>query len=65
MLFCIMGNSGSGKDTLIDLVTANDESIKRLKLVTDRPRRPNETDDRYIFSTKYEFDKLLNDNKFA
>ena len=31
MLFCVMGNSGSGKDTLIDLVTANCDKIKRLK----------------------------------
>lgn len=65
MLFCIMGNSGSGKDTLIDLVTANCDKIKRLQLVTDRPRRPNEDDSRYIFATKYEFDKLLQNDSFV
>lgn len=65
MLFCIMGNSGSGKDTLIDLVTANCDKIKRLKLVTDRPRRPNEDDSRYIFATKYEFDSLLDKDSFV
>lgn len=61
MLFCVMGNSGAGKDTLIDLVTANDESIKRLKLVTDRPKRPNESEDRYIFVSKEEYDRMLED----
>lgn len=65
MLFCIMGNSGCGKDTLIDLVTANCDRIQRLKLVTDRPRRPNEDDSRYIFATKYEFDSLLDNDSFV
>lgn len=61
MIICVMGNSGSGKDTLIDLVTANDESIKRLKLITDRPKRPNESEDRYNFITPKEYDKMLED----
>lgn len=66
MLICVIGNSGSGKDTLVDSVMENsNKGVKKLKLVTDRPQRPNETDDRYIFATKYEFDKLLNDNKFV
>lgn len=67
MLICVMGNSGSGKDTLIDLVTANDESIKRLKLVTDRPKRPNESEERYNFASKEEYDKMLKDfgNQFV
>lgn len=62
MLICVMGNAGAGKDTLIDLVTANDESIKRLKLITDRPKRPNESKDRYNFVSKEEYDKVLEDS---
>ncbi len=61
MLICVMGNAGAGKDTLIDLVTASDESIKRLKLITDRPKRPNESKDRYNFVSKEEYDKMLKD----
>lgn len=46
MLFCILGNSGVGKDTIVDLVEAQwDGYVKRLPMITDRPCRVSEKND--------------------
>lgn len=57
MIYCILGNSAAGKDTLIDNLLKDEElkkhypqlSFKRLPMVTTRPKRPGEDDSVYKF----------------
>lgn len=63
MIYCILGNSAAGKDTLVDnliqdksLQLYNQQlSFKRLPMVTTRPKRPGEDDSVYEFITYDEF----------
>ena len=64
-IFCIMGKSSSGKDTIFKLLI--EENIQQLKEVvsyTTRPIRTNETDGvEYYFISKEELDKWTSKDK--
>lgn len=57
-IFLIMGESGSGKDTIVNKLCA-DYGYKRIKSYTTRPSRRTAVDEQsHIFVTDEEFDKL-------
>ena len=59
MLIIISGTSGSGKNTVISELLKRNENIQFLKSCTTRKRRPNESEDSYIFLSKPNFDDKL------
>lgn len=71
MLFCVLGNSGVGKDSVIEEVIyrGNEEgmTIKRLPVYTTRPPREGELCDPtlyYGFINEFDFTEMLTDHKF-
>ena len=64
-IFCIMGKSSSGKDTIFKiLLQRKDVNLKRIVSYTTRPQRSNEKPgDEYNFVTMEEKDKLIADGK--
>ena len=74
MIYCILGNSAAGKDTLVDNLISDKSlqlynpqlSFKRLPMVTTRPKRPGEDDSMYkfvsdetFFQEYYRSDRLI------
>ena len=59
-LFCILGMSGSGKDTVFKrLLSEGELSLKRVVTYTTRPRRAGETEGgEYHFIDRHELEKL-------
>ncbi len=53
-IFCIMGKSGSGKDTILkEINKVEDLNLKTIVTYTTRPKRNNETDGvEYFFIDK-------------
>ena len=47
-LFCVVGRTGTGKDSLVDLVCSS-LGMKKVKSYTTRDRRPGEGDDSHVF----------------
>lgn len=71
MLFCVLGNSGAGKDSVIEelIYRGKEEGIvcKRLPLYTTRPPREGELCDPllyYNFVDDIDFTEMITDNKF-
>ncbi len=64
-IYCIMGKSSSGKDTIFKiLLQRKDIEVKRIVSYTTRPQRSNEKPgDEYNFVTVEEKDKLLAEGK--
>ena len=65
MIYVLVGDSCSGKDTILKELLNRDKSLKKLISTTTRPKRENEvagTD--YNFISKEEFLKLLDDGGF-
>ena len=64
-IFCIMGKSSTGKDTIFKiLLQRKDINVKRIVSYTTRPQRSHEKPgDEYNFVTLQEKDKLLADGK--
>ena len=64
-IICIVGKSGSGKDSVINAVLKKTDKIKPLVLYTTRPKRPGEKDGSdYHFIDNAAFDVMDKDNKF-
>ena len=62
-IFCLMGKSASGKDTIAKEILKNSE-LKSIVLFTTRPIRTGEVNGRdYYFVTQEEFDRLELDGK--
>ena len=59
MLYCILGDSGSGKDTVVSKVLARDVRIHPVVQYTTRPRRPGEKNGREYFFVNLESEKDL------
>lgn len=72
MLFCVLGNSGVGKDTVIEEVIFRAKKemgleVKKLPMYTTRPPRPAELADPsmyYNFVTEDEFREISSDFEF-
>lgn len=64
-IFCIMGKSSSGKDTIFKiLLQRKDVEVKRIVSYTTRPQRSNERPgDEYNFVSVEEKDRLLAEGK--
>lgn len=64
-IFCLMGKSSSGKDTVYrKLLEDRQLGLRRLVTGTTRPIREGERDgEEYYFYTREEFEKLLSDGK--
>ena len=64
-LFCIMGKSSSGKDTLYRMLMEDKElNLQRVVPYTTRPIRSGETEGKeYHFTTQQEFRRLENEGK--
>lgn len=59
-IFLILGESGCGKDTIVNTL-CDKYGYKRVKSYTTRPPRGTETDERsHIFVSDFEFDQLQN-----
>lgn len=56
-LFCIIGRTGTGKDSLVDLVCSS-LGMKKVKSYTTRERRPGEGDDSHVFIKPVEIDQF-------
>lgn len=64
MIYCIMGKSSSGKDTLYGLLKDKLGKFKTIIPYTTRPQRTNETDGvDYNFVTNEEFKSMQEQNK--
>lgn len=63
-LYCICGQSASGKDTLVnDLVNRYPDKLKTVCSYTNRPKRDNETEGKeHYFVSKVDFDILMKTN---
>lgn len=64
-IFCIMGKSSSGKDTIFKLlIEENIQELREVVSYTTRPIRTNETDGvEYYFITKKDLDDWTSKNK--
>ena len=59
IIFCIVGRSGSGKDTILDLLTADQCCLQRLVYSTTRDKREKEVDGwDYNFKSESEYINL-------
>lgn len=56
-LFCVVGRTGTGKDSLVDLVCSS-LGMKKVKSYTTRERRPGEGDDSHVFIKPIEIDQF-------
>lgn len=56
-LFCVVGRTGTGKDSLVDLVCSS-LGMKKVKSYTTRERRPGEGDDSHVFVKPVEIDQF-------
>ena len=56
-LFCVVGRTGTGKDSLVDLVCSS-LRMKKVKSYTTRERRPGEGDDSHVFIKPVEIDQF-------
>ncbi|MDZ5254895.1 guanylate kinase [Clostridium sp. LIBA-8841] len=64
-IFCIMGKSGSGKDTILkEINKIEDLNLKTIVTYTTRPKRNNETDGvEYFFIDKKKLDSFDKEGK--
>lgn len=63
-IFCIVGSSCSGKDTVFHRLLATDKTLTPIITYTTRPIRPNEKNGKeYYFVDKKVFKKLKTNNK--
>lgn len=64
-IFCIMGKSGSGKDTILkEINKLKDLNLKTIVTYTTRPKRSNETDGvEYFFIDKKKLDAFNEEGK--
>lgn len=64
-IFCLMGKSSSGKDTIFKELNEDKElNLKPIVSYTTRPKRINETDGvEYFFIDKNQLDKYKEENK--
>lgn len=56
-LFCVVGRTGTGKDSLVDLVCSS-LGMKKVKSYTTRERRSGEGDDSHVFIKPVEIDQF-------
>ena len=56
-LFCVVGRTGTGKDSLVDLVCSS-LGMKKVKSYTTRERRQGEGDDSHVFIKPVEIDQF-------
>ena len=56
-LFCVVGRTGTGKDSLVDLVCSS-LGMKKVKSYTTRDRRPGEGADSHVFIKPVEIDQF-------
>ena len=63
MLFCVLGRTSSGKDTLVNKLCEK-TGAKQLISYTTRPRRDRE-EDTHIFVAEGEYEKMLADGQVA
>lgn len=62
-IFCFIGKSSSGKDTIYRIVSNDFKEIKEIVPFTTRPIRENETEGvEYHFVTEEEFEKMVYDD---
>lgn len=62
-IFCFMGKSSSGKDTIYKIISNDFKDIKEIVPFTTRPIRDGETEGKeYYFVTEDEFDKMVYDD---
>ena len=63
--FVLSGPSGVGKNTLVNLILQEMQSIYYVPSVTTRPMRPGESQmNPYVFVTKEEFEDMIAKNQF-
>lgn len=62
-IFCFMGKSSAGKDTIFKIVSEEFDNISKIVPFTTRPIREGEFEGKeYHFVTEEEFDKMIYDN---
>lgn len=62
-IFCFMGKSSSGKDTIFSIISGSFKNVKEIVPFTTRPIREGETEGKeYHFVTEEEFEKMVYDN---
>ncbi len=65
LLFVISAPAGTGKTTLVEMLTDEFSCIVRSISTTTRPKRPNEVDGKdYFFVTDEEFEKKVQEGQF-
>ena len=63
-IFCFIGKSSSGKDTIFRLVSNEFNDVKEIVPFTTRPIREGETEGKeYHFVTHEEFERMVNDGE--
>ena len=65
IIFCLLGKSASGKDTLINMITSSNANVSKLIPTTTRPKRKYEkTGWDYNFVSESNFMNRVENNKF-
>jgi len=63
-LVFIIGPSGSGKDSIINIVKQKSNNISFPPTLTTREKRPHEKEGNYTFISLYKFKQLISENAF-
>ncbi|MEC9089520.1 MAG: guanylate kinase [Actinomycetota bacterium] len=64
IVFVICGAGGAGKGTLVTELVERDDSLHLSRSWTTRPRRPNESEDAYVYVTENEFVERIAEDGF-
>jgi len=64
LIVIVSGPGGAGKGTLVDVLLRRDESLWLSRSWTTREQRVGESDDAYVFVTREEFERHIDDEGF-
>lgn len=64
LIVIVSGPGGAGKGTLVDLLLRRDESLWLSRSWTTRAQRVGESDDAYVFVTREQFERQIDEEGF-